>query len=70
MSSVRYLPALDTAVRTGRESDVVTRAIARHQREAASQSRTEEASQMENLRSGISEMVLTLARSHQQSNVA
>jgi hypothetical protein len=70
MSSARYVPAPDTAVRTGWESDIVTRAIARHQREATSQSRTEEASQMESLRSGISEMVLTLTRSYQQSNVA
>ena len=74
MSSVRYLPTPDTAARTSRESAVVARAIARHQREAVSQSRTQEASQMETLRSGISEMVLTLARSyqhsHQQSNVA
>ena len=70
MRSVRYLPTPDTAARTGRESDVVARAIVRHQREAASQNRTEEASQMETLRSGISEMVLTLTRSHQHSNVA
>ena len=70
MSSVRCLSAQDTAARTSRESDVVARAIARHQREAASQKRTEEASQMETLRSGISEMVRTLARSHQQSNAA
>jgi hypothetical protein len=70
MSSVRYLPAPNTAVRTGRESAVVAKAIARHQREAVSQSRAEEASQMETLRLGISEMVLTLTRSHQRSNVA
>ncbi len=70
MNSVRYLPAPDTAARTSRESAVVARAIARHQREAVSQGRTEEADQMETLRSGISEMVFTLARSYQQSNVA
>jgi hypothetical protein len=70
MSSVRYLPAPDTVARTGRESDVVAKAIVRHQREAASQNRADEASQMETLRSGISEMVLALTRAHQQSNVA
>ena len=70
MSSVRYLPAPDSAARTDRESEVVTRAIARHQREAACQSRAEEASQMETLRSGISGMVITLTRSHQPYNVA
>ena len=70
MNSVRYLPAPDTVTRTSRESAVVARAIARHQREAVSQSRTQEADQMETLRSGISEMILTLTRSYQQSNVA
>jgi len=68
MSGVRYLSAPDNATRTGRESVVVAKAIARHQREAVSQSRIEEASQMETLRAGISEMVLELARSHQQSH--
>jgi hypothetical protein len=70
MSSVRHLSAPDSVARTGRESDVVAKAIVRHQREAASQSRTKEARQMETLRSGISEMVLTLSRSRRQSNAA
>lgn len=70
MSSVRYLSAPDSAARTGRESAVVAKAIVRHQREAASRSRTEEASQMETLRSGISGMVLALTRPHQQYDVA
>jgi hypothetical protein len=70
MSSVRYLSAPDSATRTARESAVVAKAIVRHQREAASRSRTEEASQMETLRSGISGMVLTLTRPHQQYDVA
>lgn len=70
MSSVRYLSAPDSAARTARESTVVVEAIVRHQREAASRSRTGEASQMETLHSGISEMVLTLTRSHRQPNAA
>ncbi len=70
MSSVRYLSAPDSAARTGRESAVVAKAIVRHQREAASRSRTEEASQMETLRSGISGMVLKLTQPHRQYDVA
>jgi hypothetical protein len=70
MSSVRHLLAPDSVARTGRESDVVAKAIVRHQREAASQSRTKEARQMETLRSGISEMVLALTRSRRQFNAA
>jgi hypothetical protein len=70
MSSVRYPSAPDSVAKTGRESDTVAKAIVRHQREAASQSRTKEARQMETLRSGISEMVLTLSRSRRQSNAA
>ena len=70
MSSVRYLSAPDGAARTGRESAVVAKAIARHQRESASRSRAEEASQMETLRSGISGMVLALTRSRRRCNVA
>ena len=70
MSSVRYLSTPDTAARIGRESAIVAKAIARHRREATLQGRTEEACEMETLHSGISGMVLTLTRPHQQSNVA
>jgi hypothetical protein len=52
------------------ESAIVAKAIARHQREAASQSRTEEAREMEALCFGVSEMVLALTRAHQQSSAA
>ena len=70
MSSVRYLSTPDNAARIGRESAIVAKAIVRHQREAASRSRTEEASQMETLRSGIFGRILMLTRPHQRSNVA
>jgi hypothetical protein len=70
MSSIWYLSAPDSAARIGRESAIVAKAIARHRREATLQGRTEEACEMETLHSGISEMVLALTRSLQQSNVA
>jgi hypothetical protein len=70
MRSVQYLSAPDRTARILRESAIVAKAIARHQREAASQGRTEEAREMEALCSGVSEMVLTLTRPHQQSNAA
>jgi len=52
------------------EAAIVTKAIDRHQREAASWGRTKEAREMGALCSGVSEMVLALTRPHQQSNAA
>ena len=52
------------------ESTIVCKAIARHQREATSQGKTEEAREMETLGSGVYSMVLKLTLPHQESNVA
>lgn len=70
MRSVQYLSAPNRTARILRESTIVAKAIARHQREAASQGRTKEAREMEALCSGVSEMVLALTRAHQQSSAA
>lgn len=70
MRSVQYLSAPNRTARILRESTIVAKAIARHQREAASQGRTKEAREMEALCSGVSEMVLALTRPHQQSSAA
>jgi hypothetical protein len=70
MRSVQYLSAPDRTARILRESTIVAKAIARHQREAASRGRTEEAREMEALCSGVSEMILALTRPHQQSSAA
>lgn len=70
MRSAQYQPAPNRTAQILRESAVVSRAIARHRREATLQGRTEEACEMETLHSGISGMVLALTRPHQQSNVA
>jgi hypothetical protein len=53
-----------------RESAVVAKAIARHQREATLQGRTEEAREMGTLSSGVCRMVLELARPYRLSNSA
>ena len=52
------------------ESTVVAKAIARHQRGAALQGRTEEASEMGTLSSGVYKMVLELTRPHRLSSSA
>ena len=52
------------------EAAIVCKAIARHQREATLQGRTEEAREMEALDSGVYSMVLKLTLSHQRSNAA
>lgn len=70
MRSVQYQPVSDRTTQILRESAIVSRAIARHRREAALQGRIQEACEMEALYSGVSRMVLELARPHQQSNVA
>jgi hypothetical protein len=70
MRSAQYQPALDRTAQILRESTIVSRAIARHRREATLQGRTEEAHEMEALCSGISRVVLGFVQPHQQSNVA
>ena len=52
------------------EAAIVCKAIARHQREATLQGRTEEAREMEGLGSGVYNMGLKLTLPHQQSNAA
>ena len=70
MSSAQYLTAPDRTIRILRESSIVAKAVARHQREAASRGRTKEAREMEALCLGVSEMGLALTGPHQQSNAA
>jgi hypothetical protein len=53
-----------------RESAVVAKAIARHQREATLQGRTEEAREMGTLSSGVYKMVLELTRPQRLSSSA
>ena len=53
-----------------RESAVVAKAIARHQREATLQGRIGEAREMGTLSSGVCRMVLELARPYRLSNSA
>ena len=48
-----------------RESSIVARAIARHQREATLQGRSEEAHEMEALHSGVCRMALEVVRPYQ-----
>ena len=70
MRSAHYLSA---PVRTSQilwESTVVAKAIARHQREATLQGRTEEAREMETLSSGVYKMVLELSRPQRLSSSA
>jgi hypothetical protein len=52
------------------EAAIVCKAIARHQREATLQGRTEKAREMEALGAGVYSMVLELTLPHQQSNAA
>ena len=52
------------------EAAIVCKAIARHQREATLQGRTEEAREMEGLGSGVYSMVLKLTLPHQRSTAA
>ncbi len=70
MRTIQYQSAPDRTAQILQESAIVSRAIARHRREATLQGRTEEACEMETLHSGISGMVLALTRPHQQPNVA
>ena len=70
MRSTQYQPAPGRTAQILRESTIVCRAIARHQREATLQGRTEEVREMEALGSGVYSMVLELTLPHQQSNAA
>jgi hypothetical protein len=53
MRSTQYQPAPERTAQILRESTIVCRAIARHQREVALQGRTEEAHEREALSSGV-----------------
>lgn len=67
MRSAQYQAAPDRTTQILRESAIVSRAIARHRREATLQGRIEEAREMEALYSGVSRMVLGFVQSHQHS---
>ena len=70
MRSTQYQPAPGRTAQILRESTIVCRAIARHQREVALKGRTEEAREMEALSSGVYSMILGFTRAHQLSNAA
>ena len=70
MRSAHYQSAPVRTTQILRESAVVAKAIARHQREATLQGRTEEAREMGTLRAGVYSMVLDLTRPYRLSNAA
>jgi hypothetical protein len=70
MRSAHYQSAPERTAQILRESTVVAKAIARHQREASLQGRIEEAREMEVLSCGVSSMVLAFAQPAQLPNVA
>ena len=70
MRSAHYQSAPERTAQILRESTVVAKAIARHQREATLQGRTEEAREMEALSCGVSSKVLTFIRPAQLPNAA
>jgi hypothetical protein len=70
MRSAHYQSAPERTTQILRESTVVAKAIARHQREATLQGRTEEANEMETLSCGVCSMVLAFTRPVQLSNAA
>ena len=65
MSSTQYQPAPGHTAQILQESAIVARAIARHQREATLQGRTEEAHEMEALHSGVGRMALELLQPYE-----
>jgi hypothetical protein len=65
MSSTQYQPAPGHTAQILHESAIVARAIARHQREATLQGRTEEAHEMEALHKGVWRMSLRFIRPYQ-----
>jgi hypothetical protein len=70
MRSAHYQSAPERTAQILRESTVVAKAIARHQREATLQGRIEEAREMEALSCGIYSMVLAFTRPAQLPNAA
>jgi hypothetical protein len=70
MRSAHYQSAPVRTTRILRESAIVAKAIARHQREATLQGRAEEAREMGILSSGVYKMVLELTRPHRLSSPA
>ena len=70
MRSAHYQSAPVRTTQILRESAVVAKAIARHQREATLQGRTEEAREMGTLSSGVYKMVLELTRPQRLSSSA
>jgi hypothetical protein len=65
MRSTQCQPAPGRTAQILKESAIVARAIARHQREATLQGKTEKAYEMEALHSGVWEMALTFIRPYQ-----
>ena len=65
MSSTQYQQKPGHTAQILQESAIVARAIARHQREATLQGRTEEAHAMEALHSGVWRMILRFIRPYQ-----
>jgi hypothetical protein len=70
MRSTQYQPEPGRTAQILRESTIVCRAIARHQREVALQGRSQEAREMEALSSGVYSMILGFTRAHELSNAA
>ena len=70
MRSIQYQPAPGRTAQILRESSIVRRVIARHQREVALQGRTEEAREMEALSTGVYSMILGFTRAHPLSTAA
>jgi hypothetical protein len=58
LRSTHYQPTPGRMAQILQESAIVTRAIARHQREATLQGRTQEAHEMKALHSGVGRMAL------------
>ncbi len=70
MGSAPYQSAPTRTAQILRESAVVAKAIARHQREATLQGMAEEAREMGTLSSGVYKMVLELTRPQRLSSSA
>ena len=64
-STQQYQPAPGRMTQILHESAIVARAIARHQREASLQGRTQEAHEMEALHSGVGRMALKFVQPYQ-----
>ena len=65
MRSTQYQQKPGHTAQILQESAIVARAIARHQREATLQGRTEEAHEMKALHSGVCRMTLRFIRPYQ-----